>query len=184
MALSVLLPKVDFLTSLKSKTLGAEAQSCSDLVGHGFYTLILKREIDLQKEPKSRLSCFCLILRRLLSLKLYQEPFIGAVCKHASWERLTWSQHENRSLLQTLPYQKLPNNLWMQKIKAETEKLYSVHIFCNRTLRSSQESQSVYQTPSFSLVSQAGFLLCIVEGFFFLRRLPLSRHIVLCFSYV
>lgn len=143
-----------------------------------------KGKIDLLKEPKSRLLCFCLILRRLLSLKLHKEPFIGAVCKHANWERLTSGQHENCSLLQTLPYQKLPNNFWMQKIKAKTAKLYSVHIFCNRTLRSSQESQSVYQTPSFSLVSQASFLLCIFEGFFFLRCLPLSRHTVLCSSYV
>lgn len=147
--------------------------------------LFSKGKIDPQKEPKSRLLCFCLILRRLLSFRLHKEPFIGAACKHANWERLTSGQHENSSLLQTLPYQKLSNNLWTQKIKAKTKKLYSVHIFCKRTLRSSQESQSVYQTPSFSLVSQASFLFCIFEGLFFWDAFPcldISFYVPLMFK--
>lgn len=135
-------------------------------VSGGFMLLFSKEKIDPQKEPKSRLLCFCLILRRWLSFRLHKEPLIGAVCKHANWERLTSGQHENSSLLQTLPYQKLPNNLWTQKIKAKTKKWYSVHIFCNRTLRSSQESQSVYQTPSFSLVSKPAFFSASLRGVF------------------
>lgn len=118
-------------------------------------------------------------------LDLIKKPFIDAICKCANWETLASGQHENSSVLQTRPYQKLPNNLWTQKIKAKTKKLYSVHIFCNRTLRSSQESQPAYQTPSF-LDSQTSFLFCIFFFFFLWDGFPclgISFYVPLIFKW-
>lgn len=141
--------------------------------------LFSEGKVDPQKEPKSRLLWFCLVLGRLLSFRLLKEPFIGAVCKCANWERLTSGQHENHSLLQSFLTNSSPT-VFGCRISTPRQRNCLQCLFSVREplghLRS--HSQCIKHLPSpwspkpaSSSASWRSFLL---------RCLPLPRRIFLC----